>query len=177
MKKLLKNKTKGQKIAIIAGCTLGAALLAVVVFFVTVYIILSLSFWPGYAKYGHYENFEQYREQFDIVKNLFEDCEEGVYNLSMVSATDLDLNPIPMTAEQNTALNTIQSNCKYHEFDSVVVTEDYIWFYYFDYGCGIMYTDENIRRITRQLEKQSIYYPDEKYGFTDYGDGWYGVYR
>ncbi|MBE6754500.1 MAG: hypothetical protein E7559_09185, partial [Ruminococcaceae bacterium] len=153
LKGLLENKPLWQKLAIITGSALGTALLAVVLFYAVVIISFLLMHHPGYGEWGHYDNFGQYREQFDIVKDYFEDCGEGVYFLDMDGATDVDHNPLLMTEEQSAALYTVQSNCRYYEFDCAYVTEDYVWFCYTDYGCGIMYTDERIRRITRQLER------------------------
>lgn len=135
----------------------------------------------GYCEYGCYENFDEYRNDFNIICEILKNTEKGTYFLdkkdnilSIKKAADDKW--IDISEDEQKSLNRIYEGSKNPGFEWIDVTEQYIFFEYDAVGCGILHTNKNIKDIISEFEEKSTY-DNEKYGYVEYGDGWYGVYR
>lgn len=146
----------------------------------------------SYSKYGTYDNFAEYREDFEIVKNAVAANGNGTYYIKInriddslhsytitentgITVIDIDnQNEINLPDNEKNSLAKILINAPSDDLVWIEVTDDYVYFYYDAKPAGIIYTN-NIRKQVKEFEKRSIY-DNEKYDYTKFDENWYGIY-
>jgi len=156
----------------------------------TIHIIKNTDIFHHYSyyKYGCFDNFEDYQDDFNVVRDAVYRCGNGTY---YITCKNKDLHDKNITNETQISISEIDSKRELelseHERQSVLnimmnsgngtgfcwirAEDDYFFWQHDAKGGGIIFT-EDIKDTVEHFDDRT----HSKHGYSKMGDDWYGFY-
>lgn len=130
-----------------------------------------------YYECSNYNDFDEMKEDFERISDIAQQSGEGSYTMIIGlqkyeennMSREITLNEEDKRRIERIRDYSIKETGKW-ELSDLSVSDEYVWFWYRNIGCGIIRTSD----IKQVVDKQRQF--GEKYGYRKLAKNWYAMY-
>lgn len=138
---------------------------------------------PVEGKYASYNNFEQYKSDFEIIADIvmkhgqeyyYVDKENIELQYPVGSGADYHYERLGLSEEEKESLYNIVSNSHQQRMTRIIVRDNCVGFTEGDRHLGVVYTQEDIESAIKKIVEP--YNDSGRYLYNELCENWYALY-